>query len=90
MRNSKRGLAYEVQYDSEAASFIEKLPLSISSRILAKVDKARSDPLHYFKHLKARKTYSLRVGKYRVVADIDQKRRIIQVLLVGHRKNVYR
>lgn len=71
MRNSKRGLAYEVQYDPEAASFIAKLPLSIASRILTKIGQAKNNPLHYFKHLKARKTYSLRVGKYRVVADID-------------------
>lgn len=40
--------------------------------------------------LKARKGWRLMVGDYRVIYDIDDQRRIVTVLHVGHRRDVYR
>jgi mRNA interferase RelE/StbE len=33
--------------------------------------------------------YKLRVGDYRVIIDIDNKKLTILVLKAGHRKNIY-
>lgn len=34
--------------------------------------------------------YKLRIGKYRAVIDSDETNKIISVVLVGHRKNIYK
>lgn len=40
--------------------------------------------------LSGEKAWRLRVGDYRVVADISLSERTIAVVGVGHRKNIYR
>ncbi|HLC65292.1 MAG TPA: type II toxin-antitoxin system RelE/ParE family toxin [Candidatus Nanoarchaeia archaeon] len=50
---------------------------------------AKENPFHFFERLEGRGDYKLRVGDYRVIADINQKERIIAVTLIGHRKNIY-
>ena len=47
------------------------------------------NPFHYFERLKGRNDYKLRIGDYRVIADIDSNKKIINVTLAGHRKDVY-
>ena len=43
-----------------------------------------------FVKLKGREEFKLRVGDYRVIASIDDKHKRIEVLLIGHRKNIYK
>lgn len=42
------------------------------------------------KRLVGRPAWRLRVGRYRVVYDIEDRRLVITVIRVGHRRNVYR
>ena len=72
---------YTVIFDTEAIEFLNKLPPKIKERIFNKIISAS---------LKGRTDYKLRVGDYRVIADISQKNKTIQVTLIGHRKNIYR
>jgi len=36
------------------------------------------------------KDYKLRIGDYRAIADINRANNIIEITLIGHRKNVYK
>lgn len=78
---------YEIIFDEKAIDFLNKLPKEIKSRIFNKIISAKENPFHYFQHLKNRKDYKLRVGDYRVIADIESN--IIKITLIGHRKNIY-
>jgi mRNA-degrading endonuclease RelE of RelBE toxin-antitoxin system len=80
---------FALAYDSKAAKQIEKLPLEIGARIANKLRKSKQNPLRFFERLQGRLDYRLRVGKYRVIADIDFVEQKITVTFVGHRKNVY-
>ena len=40
--------------------------------------------------LKARPGFRLRVGNYRVIYEMDERQKLITILHVGHRKDVYR
>lgn len=40
--------------------------------------------------LTARDGWRIRVGDYRVIYDIDDERRVVTVVHVGHRQDVYR
>jgi mRNA interferase RelE/StbE len=79
---------HEIIFDDDAIEFLEKLPKGIRERVYNKIVSTKENPLRYFKRLEGRKDYRLRVGDYRVIADIKDLR--IEITLIGHRKNVYR
>ena len=80
---------YEVEFDDAAIDFLAKLPKDISKRIWNKIISAKGDPYHFFERLSGRTDYKLRVGDYRIVADINDNSKKIQITIIGHRKNVY-
>ena len=80
---------YKVIFDDKAIEFLEKLDKKNRKRIFNKIMSTKEEPLHYFEKLTSTNYYKLRVGDYRVVADIDKNEIKILVLLIGHRKNIY-
>ena len=80
---------YQVIFDDKAIEFLEKVDTKNRERIFNKIMTAKENPFRYFEKLTARNLYKLRVGDYRVIADIDESKIKILVLLVGHRKNIY-
>jgi mRNA interferase RelE/StbE len=81
---------YMVIFDPEASDFLAGLGQDLKKRIFDKVISTKEDPFHYFEHLVGRADYKLRVGDYRVIADISRENKTIEVTLIGHRKNVYK
>ncbi|MBI4983633.1 type II toxin-antitoxin system RelE/ParE family toxin [Candidatus Woesearchaeota archaeon] len=81
---------YELIFDDEAIEFLNKLPKEIKERIFNKIISTKENPFHFFERLVERTDYKLRIGDYRVIADIDQGNRMIKVTVVGHRKNIYK
>ena len=86
-----KDLAYkmhELIFDPEAIDFLCKLPKELKERIFNKISSTKENPFHFFERLKERTDYKLRVGDYRVIADINEER--IEVTKIGHRKNIYK
>ena len=81
---------FEVEYSEESLFQLRGLDVSVSKRIIRKIESTRSDPHRFFVRLVWRVEYKLRVGDYRVIVDIDENRRVIVVRSLGHRKNVYK
>lgn len=50
----------------------------------------KSEPHHFFERLVGRNDYKLRIGDYRVIADINDSSKRIEITLIGHRKKVYK
>ncbi|MBW2967965.1 hypothetical protein KY362_05760 [Candidatus Woesearchaeota archaeon] len=65
------------------------MPENIRQRILNKLEVTQSNPLHFFMRLVDRKDYRLRIGKYRITADIDLGRKVIEVTLIELRDKAY-
>ncbi len=81
---------YEVVFDPVAIDFLNGLDKGVRERIFKKILSTKPNPFHYFERLEGRKDSKLRIGDYRVIADIDQNARKIRVTLIGHRKNIYK
>ena len=81
---------FEVEYSEESLFQLRGLDVSVAKRIIRKIESTRSDPHRSFVRLVGRTEYKLRVGDYRVIADIEENRRVIVVRSLGHRKNVYK
>ncbi|MCX6666250.1 MAG: type II toxin-antitoxin system RelE/ParE family toxin [Euryarchaeota archaeon] len=81
---------YTIIYDDEALQNLEKLEKKTRKRIFEKIHSTKEKPFHYFERLTARDEYKLRIGDYRVIAEIDEKTKRISILFTDHRKNVYK
>jgi mRNA interferase RelE/StbE len=80
---------FELIFDENAIEFLQKSPQIIKERIYSKIIQTKENPLHFFIKLNGRKEFKLRVGDYRVIADLDFRENKIIILLIGHRKNIY-
>jgi len=83
-------MTFEIIWDTDARKFLKKLTKKIASRIVRKVDFIRDNPEDYLEPVKQTNSYKLRVGDYRVIIDIDWENEILFVLLVDHRKRIYK
>ena len=81
---------YEIIFDEKAIEYLEKLDHTDKKRIFDKIMSSKENPLHYFERLTGRNEFKLRIGSYRVIGDIDEKTKKISILIIAHRKNIYR
>jgi mRNA interferase RelE/StbE len=82
-------VTFKVRFSERAVRDLHALPRDLQLRVVAKLEEAAGDPARFFRRLAGARTYRLRVGEHRVLADIDAKGRAIKVSHIGHRKNVY-
>ncbi len=82
-------MVYEIEYSSKALRQLKKLENEMQRRIISSLERARIRPETHFKKLVGEEAYSLRIGDYRVIADIIKSKLIVLVLKIGHRKNIY-
>lgn len=80
---------FQLIFDKKVFRELEKLPKEIRERIFNKLVQAKNNPFHFFIRLEGREDYKLRVGDYRVIADINIRDKRIEVTKAGHRKNIY-
>lgn len=83
-------MIFEIIYDEEAVKFLEKIEKNIRKRIYNKIISTKENPFHYFERLTGRSEWKLRVGDYRIIADINETTKKISILIIGHRKNIYK
>jgi mRNA interferase RelE/StbE len=79
---------YNIEWKENALRELEKLESFLARRILKKIDELSENPFSKdIKRLKGGDDFRLRVGDYRIIFGIEKN--IIQILKVGHRKNIY-
>lgn len=73
---------------------LKKLPKSIQKRIIKKLDFYINSktPLKFAKSLSNNEfgEFRFRMGTYRILFDYDFNQKIIIVLAIGHRKDIYK
>ena len=80
---------YELKFDKRALDSLNKLEKNIKERIWNKLQKCKENPFRFLEHLEDIKGFKLRVGDYRLIIDVDKNAEILNVLKVGHRKDIY-
>ena len=78
---------YEVNFDDKAVDFLESLDFTVRKRIFNKIMGMAHNPFFYLERLVGYNLYKLRVGKYRVICEVEDN--TILILLIGLRKNIY-
>lgn len=81
-------------FKPSAVRDLKKLAKPIQKRIIQKLDFYMNSGnfLRFAKPLHGKETgeYRVRIGEYRVICDIGSNKNDIIILVIGHRKNIYK
>jgi len=83
-------MVYSLNFSKLALKELEKINEPFYSSIKsAIVDLTENPRPNGYKKLKGRTGYRIRVGNYRVIYDIFDTTLVVDVITVGHRKDIY-
>jgi mRNA interferase RelE/StbE len=83
---------YSVTFSRSARKELENLPTSIERRILPKIESLSKNPHPNgaSKLIGQKDMWRIRVGDYRVLHSISDKRKTVDIAAVMHRSEVYK
>jgi mRNA interferase RelE/StbE len=82
-------VTFTVLLHPKATKALKKLNEQTRSRITEKLRELGNQPEKAGKHLKYSEFWSLRVGDYRAIYEINRNENQVIILFIGHRKKVY-
>lgn len=81
---------YNILLSRTAQKQLDKLPGNIADSIIQTIKGLAHNPRPAgCKKLKGRKGYRVRKGDYRIIYDIYDKELVIDVITLGHRREIY-
>ena len=82
---------YRIELRKSAAKTLDGLPLSDRERILEALVQLQSNPRPIgCKKLSGREGWRIRSQTYRIIYEIDDTLKKVMILIIGHRRDVYR
>jgi mRNA interferase RelE/StbE len=88
---AKAGARYQVVVGTAAAKSLASLPATVRRRIGTAIDGLAAEPRpNGVKKLQGGDDlYRIRVGDYRVVYEIRDRRLLVLIVRIGHRRDIY-
>jgi len=85
-------LAWIVRLAAGAEKTIQKLDPPVARRLVRKLDQiAAADPRRTGQAMQGDdRAWRYRIGDWRIVCDLDDASRVLYVVRIGHRSDVYR
>jgi mRNA interferase RelE/StbE len=86
-------LRYCIRFKRRATKGLAALPANVRRDLIARIEGLAADPLSPSTselHGDLAGLRKLRVGDYRIVYAVDEARRAVVIVRLGHRHNVYR
>jgi mRNA interferase RelE/StbE len=70
----------------------DRLPISVAAAVLAALDSIAENPRRLGKPLMLEHEgrFSARRGPYRIIYELNDDERVVRVVAIGHRRDVYR
>ncbi len=83
-------MAYSLNFSKQALKNLEKINEPYYSNIKqAIIDLSKNPRSQGYKKLKGRNGYRIRVAYYRVIYDVFDNQLIVDIITLGHRKDIY-
>ena len=82
---------YELRFKTSVAKDLRDVPKTDLRRILERIEALRDDPRPVgCEKLSSKELYRIRQGNYRILYEILDLEVIVEVVKIGHRREVYR
>ncbi len=83
-------MAYVLTFSKQALKELEKINEPFYSNIKHAIVNLTENPRPQgYKKLNGRDGYRIRIGNYRVIYEIFEKELIVDIIALGHRKDIY-
>ncbi|MHB8261989.1 MAG: type II toxin-antitoxin system RelE family toxin [Bacteroidia bacterium] len=83
-------MAYSLNFSKQALKELEKINEPYYSNIKKAIANLTTNPRpNGYKKLKSREGYRIRVSNYRIIYNIFDTELIIDIIALGHRKDIY-
>lgn len=83
--------SYRLEFTPGADRQFRNLPKDVQERLTPHIDALIRNPRPPgIKKLKGEDAYRLRVGDHRIIYEVHDKRLLVLVVKIGHRREVYR
>ncbi len=82
-------MTFSVLLHPKAAKELHRMESQTRVRIVERAEELRERPQKIGKSLRQSDFWSLRIGDYRAIYQIDEDRKQVVILFVGHRFKVY-
>jgi len=82
-------VSYRVLLHPKAARFLEKADASVRDQVKQGLRDLENSPERRGERLKHSQFWRIRVGDYRAIYEIDEEKKTVIVLFIGHRRDVY-
>ena len=85
-------VSYRIVWKRKAEKELRKLPRETIRQLWELASMLENDPFPQGvkKMIGTEAVYRLRIGDYRLVYRVEEKRAIVDIILVGHRRDIYR
>ncbi|MBX9782029.1 MAG: type II toxin-antitoxin system RelE/ParE family toxin [Chitinophagaceae bacterium] len=81
---------YIITLSKTAQKQSDKLPNIIANSLIESISQLAENPRPYgYKKLKGRDGYRIRQGDFRIICDVYDRLLTVEVIAVGHRKDIY-
>ena len=80
---------HKLIFSKLALKQLNKLEKGIKQRIWEKIQLCKENPFRFLEHLEQINGFKLRVGDYRLIVDVNNSAKTMEILKLGHRKNIY-
>ncbi len=83
---------WRIEVMAPARREFDRLPISVASAVLETLDAIAQNPKRLGKPLMLEHEgrYSARRGPYRIIYELDDEQKLVRVVAIGHRRDVYR
>jgi mRNA interferase RelE/StbE len=83
-------MTYSISFSKQAFKHLEKINEPFYSHIKKSIIELADNPRPQgYKKLKGRDSFRIRVGNYRVIYDIFDDELVVDIITLGHRKDIY-
>ena len=83
-------IKYKVEISATAQKDLDSLNKKTMEIIIKRLQKTAENPLHFLERLSGYTLYKVRCGDYRVIVRVDTGNQLLQIVMLDHRKNIYK
>ena len=86
-------MMFDIEYSANAKQFLKRAEKHITRRIMQRTERLKDTPVpsdaRFIERTNGDKIFRVRIGDYRALYKVDEKRKVVLVIKIDKRSRVY-